>query len=424
MKKIYFLKYPFLLLLFVNIRAEPQAQNINLIDINKQKDSYPFNNKYSSMNMFAELKGIFYFSADDGVHGNELWSSDGTNAGTKLIKDINPGTLSSNPSEITVSGNKIYFLTSNGADDQQLWMSDGTDAGTHLVIDLLPVSVLNIYGKPAYLTDVNGTLYFFINYFNFNTSLYSIIQLWKTDGTQSGTVMISDLAAKFKVTDVRHLVNVNGRLFFVLYSFEERGTELYSSDGTAKGTTLVADINPNSYGSSYPSYLTVLNGLLYFSADDGSGSKLWVSNGTASGTHAVNNRHNIYVPNVPYISAPYTPFEIRGNTLFFQGGTATSGYELCKYDASDVDNNVTLVKDIKPGENSSYPNFITNVKGTLFFTIGAAGADAQLWKSDGTKAGTALVKDIDPGGENFYSNLINVNGTLFFTYGNLITGCC
>ena len=418
MKKTYFFKGLFMLVLGINIQAA-QAQNFNLVDINKIKNSNPANDQYAALNMFAELNGVFYFSADDGIHGTELWSSDGTRAGTQLVKDINPGTASSSPGDITVSGGRIYF-TAIVNNIQQLWTSDGTAGGTKRLADLF-VEGPSTYPNPNYLTDVNGTLYFFNAYSNFNVSPYSIIQLWKSDGTEAGTTMITDLVSQFNVDYVRYLVNVNGRLFFVLYD-GDLGTELYTSDGTAEGTTMVTDINPNPFAGSYPSHLTVLNGLLYFSADDGAGGKLWISDGTAEGTHAANNINNINTPIDYYIFEPLQPFAVKNNVLFFQGSTADLGYELASYDPSNTNNNVKIVKDISPGLNSSYPSFITNVNNTLFFTIGPAGEDAELWKSDGTETGTVLVKDINPGGENFYSNLININSTLFFTYGDNVLG--
>src|SRR5438876_551763 len=142
MKKLYVLQRMVILLFSIIISASLQAQNFKLIDINKIKNSYPSNYQYSSMNMFAELNGVFYFSADDGIHGNELYSSDGTAANTKFVKDINPGTASSNPQDIIVSGNKLYFSTSNYSQDAGLWVSDGTDAGTKLLTDLNPATLL------------------------------------------------------------------------------------------------------------------------------------------------------------------------------------------------------------------------------------------------------------------------------------------
>ncbi|MEO8762845.1 MAG: ELWxxDGT repeat protein [Ginsengibacter sp.] len=411
MNKLYFLKAMLLLIVDITIFSLIQAQNLHVIDVNKIKNSNP-SNFQSSTQEFAELNGIFYFSADDGIHGNELWSSNGTNATTQLLKDIAPGTTSSNPRDITTVGNRIYFTAYNEGQVLQLWTSDGTDAGTQSLIDLVPTGP-NIYqASDPYFTNVNGTLYFFISYDNFNVDPYYINQLWKTDGMAEGTQMVIDLVSAFNANYVGNLINSNGRLFFTQY-VSELGTELYTSDGSPQGTTIVSDINPNPYAGSNPSHLTSLNGLLYFSADDGSGNKLWVSDGTATGTYAVPNSNNI-MPS----GFDNSPFTILDNVLFFQGNTDASGIELCKYDPSNATNEVQLVKDIAPGANSSYPASITNVNGVLFFTVGPSGEDAALWKSDGTDAGTMLVKDINPGGENIYSNLINVNGSLFFSYGN------
>src|SRR3954451_19821076 len=106
MKKIDAIKYLVILMFSVNIWAPTQAQNFKVIDINNTKNSSPGNNGDES---FAVLKGIFYFSADDGIHGRELYKSDGTAEGTQLVKDINAGAASSDINGITVSGNKFYF---------------------------------------------------------------------------------------------------------------------------------------------------------------------------------------------------------------------------------------------------------------------------------------------------------------------------
>jgi ELWxxDGT repeat protein len=238
MKKIFFSKYLFVLLLSITARAALLAQDFNVIDINKIKTSNPQNNQNSSMNMFAEVNGVFYFSADDGIHGTELWRSDATNKGTEMVKDINPGTASSDPANIFASGNKLYFTAFDDKHTQQLWVSDGTTAGTKPLVDLV-VAAPNIFTGSTSLTDVDGTLYFINNYYNFNTDPYSYTQLWKSDGTEEGTEMVVDLGAKFNINISRDLVNVNGRLFFVLYGNPETGTELYTSDGTAEGTILI-----------------------------------------------------------------------------------------------------------------------------------------------------------------------------------------
>jgi ELWxxDGT repeat protein len=76
-------------------------------------------------------------SAVDPQHGRELWTSDGSSAGTHLVKDIVPGVASGISSEIgaytTAVGGRVFFVASDPAHGAELWVSDGSDAGTHLV---------------------------------------------------------------------------------------------------------------------------------------------------------------------------------------------------------------------------------------------------------------------------------------------------
>ena len=71
-----------------------------------------------------------FFSADDGATGRELWRTDGFEAGTQRVKDINPGAGSSNPESLTTLGQRLIFAATDGAGDRELWISDGTSAGT------------------------------------------------------------------------------------------------------------------------------------------------------------------------------------------------------------------------------------------------------------------------------------------------------
>ena len=103
-----------------------------------------------------------------------------------------------------------------------------------------------------------------------------------------------------------------------------------------------------------------------------------------------------------------------GSRLYFTARTSETGTELWKTDGTVV--GTALVRDIRAGSNSSYPSDLTNVNGVLYFSASAATGTRELWRSDGTLVGTSLVKATGTRGEAEYpSNLSNVNGTLFFT---------
>ena len=225
---------------------------------------------------FVVINQTMFFAADDGVTGRELWKSDGTLEGTVLVKDINPGTGGSissgfNPGFINV-GSVFYFVADDGVHGTELWKSDGTPEGTQLVADV----VLGTEGStPRSLTNVNGTI-FFMSYRSGSDH-----QLWKTGGTAASTAFVAPVGA-ICGPGCTQLTAVNNLLFFVNFD-PTHGLELWRSDGTPAGTTIVKDIFPGSTGSDVGE-LTSVNGKLIFRAGDGPGINAWQSDGTTEGT--------------------------------------------------------------------------------------------------------------------------------------------
>lgn len=101
-----------------------------------------------------------FFSGGTAAGGRELWKTDGTAAGTVQVMDIRPGTASSLVQRLTVYGDRVYFIADNGTNGLELWSSDGTDDGTALVKDINPGSAAS---TPGDMTNLGGLLYFAAN---------------------------------------------------------------------------------------------------------------------------------------------------------------------------------------------------------------------------------------------------------------------
>src|SRR5687768_4596982 len=110
-----------------------KLESRRLLAVTPAVDAVPERDTQSSdpSHLFA-AGDTLYFSANDGVHGHELWTSDGTAAGTVMVKDLLPGTASSHPQSFALMDGTIYFIAES-VDSRQLWKTDGTDGGTSFV---------------------------------------------------------------------------------------------------------------------------------------------------------------------------------------------------------------------------------------------------------------------------------------------------
>ncbi|MDF2187904.1 ELWxxDGT repeat protein [Paraflavitalea sp. CAU 1676] len=350
---------------------------------------------------FVNKDGVLYFQANDGVHGAELWKSDGTAAGTVMVKDIFPGPGDGKAAYITNVNGTLYFAASNGTNGAELWKSDGTAAGTVMVKDILPEGASS---APQFLINVKGTLYFGASTTGYDT------ELWKSDGTAPGTVMMKENSL-YRILNPRSLINVSGTLYCV--SATTSGQGIYKTDGTAAGAMLVKYF-------FFPETINIVNvnGVLFFAGTDAvNGTELWKSDGTMAGTVLVKDIR----PGIG--DGALTSLTAVNNTLYFYADDGTNGPELWKSDGTG--GGTQMVKDIVAGAAGSAPSNLVNTNGTLLFCA-TTSAGRELWKSDGTAAGTVMVKDCNPGsghgmtvGNEYVGTLKN---QLLFTADNGIDG--
>ncbi len=368
-------------------------------------------------NYAVALGGVLYFAYDDGVNGTELWRSDGTGVGTCMVADINSGSDGSDPTELTVFDGVLYFAATDGNTSSdhntELWRSDGTEAGTYMVRDINPG---NKRSDPGNFCEANGVLYFAAS--DGNSAADHERELWRTDGTEAGTWWVADINSGNLAGNPENLVEVGGILYFSATdggSSGKHGTELWRTDGTEAGTVMVADIDPGTSGSD-PGELTDVGGTLYFAADDGTnGRELWTSDGTGAGT--------VMVADIDPGTSGSDPGELTdvGGTLYFAADDGTNGRELWTSDGTGA--GTVMVANINPGGGNSDPGELTDVDGILYFAADNGTNGRELWTSDGTGAGTVMVMDICPGSEGSDPvSFNNYDGTLIFAADDGVHG--
>jgi ELWxxDGT repeat protein len=353
-------------------------------------------------NEFVVFKGYVYFSGGGGA----LWRTDGSEAGSTLVKDTQAGTTGYDPIQLTVvrdgSGNETLFFAASGG---ELWKSDGTTAGTVLVKD---------FGYPiSRLTPALGQLVF---------STSDPDQLGKSDGTEEGTVTWETIYQPYGMVEVggavyfttngwmwrsdlvsaptrasnllaRDMFAMNGTLYFT----GANGTEFYVCNGTPEGTVKILDM-PELWAATG---IKVVGSRAFF------GTVHMIAPTTTEGLWTFDGGSVRQVAVVPV----WEPVGGVGDRLYFRADDGASGEELWASDGTTA----WRVKDINPGAAGSDPSLVidscvTTVNhhddgcrvaesagGSVYFFADDGTHGKELWRTDGTEAGTQLVQDIVPG---------------------------
>lgn len=313
----------------------------------------------SSPASFAVFNDAVYFAATDENGDRELWRTEGTDATTSRVADINPDG-SSDPTELVVAGDFLYFVADGGTDGRELWRI-GTQGSPTQIEDI------NVTGDsdPSDLVVLDGLVYFAADDGNDGR------ELWRSDGTSSGTSQVADINPGAADSDPTGLTILNNRIYFSANDGND-GAELWSSDGDLD-TEQVEDIDTGA-ASSAPGQFVAFGNALYFAATTNiNGRELWRLDGTTNDVSLFQDINPGAADSDPF------GLTVSGNGFYFAATTVADGTEL--WFSNGTDNGTDQVEDINPGAGSSEPNDFVDVNGTIYFTADDGTDGRQIWRS-------------------------------------------
>ncbi|GAB2645505.1 hypothetical protein GCM10027035_44510 [Emticicia sediminis] len=319
---------------------------------------------YSQIGSFYGILNDKFFFSPYEANENELWISDGTPTGTQLLKDLNPNG-SSSPNYFVKIQNKLLFRANN---NDEIWQTDGTLAGTTF-LQTIPkpegISTNNTINPEFIYTSTNQL--FFKNY-----DIQNNYELWKSDGIN--TSMVKNIVTENQSSGIYDKKVKIGNVWYFNAS-DSRGSELWKSDGTPEGTTIVKDINLGA-NSTFIQEIVAVNNIIYFTAISTNEytKRLWRSDGSENGTFEI--PLNSGYPQNQGVNPEY--LTAVGNKLFFKG-ISNQGYLWVS------DGTIENTRPILNTPISANLSNLVSADGKLFFTHGG------LWVSDGTQTGTMAV---------------------------------
>jgi ELWxxDGT repeat protein len=402
------------------VGAEPGARLVK--DINPSGGSDP--------RLMTRVGSVAFFTASDGSHGRELWRTDGTTRGTRLVKDLRTGLAGSTPTSLARVGKQLFFTADDGVHGRELWVSDGTRAGTRMVRDLTP-------GRKGsgdlVIVDLGGRAVF----------SQGSRDLWRSDGSASGTLLLR----RFGGLDLADTARLRKALYF------PADGAIWRTDGTAPGTRSVVAV-----GTPPASGLTTFKSRLYFS-DFGFPTavpRLWWSDGTADGTR---RSAGVYAP---------TDLTVLDGALYFDAATSRTGHPRLFRSDGSIAGTVPVQPRVRPlrgmvkavgrlwstassqalpwrdelwvsdgsaaGTSRAYggsadwftsddaPLALVGKSGRTWFAAGPGAkvgdtwtlTDHELWSSDGTEGGTVQVTDINASGSSDPRGLLSLGQAILF----------
>lgn len=269
---------------------------------------------------------------------------------------------------------EIIFAADDVPDGREVWKTDGTVSGTVQVRDIDPAVGVSsspyAVMLPFFGADGGGGTF----------------DLYFTDGTTVGTTMVS-------AHDPEGMARAGTRVVFSGNDSLGVGVEPFGAD-LADGGNVANLMDISAAGDSSPEFFVTLGSQVLFFASDGAvatGKELYVSDGTPAGTNLVLDINPGAGDSVGGLAG--IAF---GGYVYFGADDGTNGIELWRSNGTAA--GTTLVKDIAPGAISSDPGNFAIFNGVLYFTADDNTSGLELWRTDGTAAGTYMLKDINTGG--------------------------
>jgi ELWxxDGT repeat protein len=294
-------------------KYDPATNTTSMVkDINVGGDASP--------SRLINVNGTLFFAASaNGFSDIELWKSDGTPQGTEMVKDINPGTSAGSMGakfDSAVIGSTLYFIANDGSSGYELWKSDGTPQGTKMVKDIYAGPNGS---EPSSLANINGTLYLGAN------DGINGYELWKSDGSSTGTEMVKDINPGAANANPYAFVALNGQAYFIATT-ADNGKELWKSNGTTTGTGLVKDFTGNA-ADGFGNDLLSIGGNLYFVALSNFRFRVWQYDGVPE-----NGGPTVITDGFTDFFVSLANINVLDSKLYFLANTSDNGEELWTID--------------------------------------------------------------------------------------------
>ncbi len=328
-------------------------------------------------------------------HGREYWISDGTSEGTFMLKDIHEGPDGSVPSFFSdikyfEFNDHLIFRANDGIHGYELWVTDGTQDGTKMMLDFNASSQASIYGEKY--AAIDDKLFFSV--YAQNTMDYEV---WVYSTTTEQVEKLNDIVVSEDIAQTELIGSFNGKVYFTGLV----GTEhfLWETDGSSEGTTAVFEFDVQLSAIEYAQLIGLQNDYLVFSTSSNGGIEFWRTDGTAVGTFKLSNADSP----LSSLSTSLTCnlgdkmllrcYDSNGDgQMWVTDGTADGTEKLA---------DVTVFYFGAFPEDQHVPYEEKVIDGVLYFGGITDAAGHELWRTDGTVDGTFMIEDFTPGPDGF-----------------------